>query len=55
MLAHEEGVDTGVDLDALLDCAAMAESIVGHPLPSALLRGGSLNRYRQAAARAASA
>ena len=24
----------------------MAESIVGHPLPSAALRGGSLNAFR---------
>lgn len=49
MLAHEEGIATGVDLDAVLDCAELAESIVGHPLPGALLRGGSLNRFRKAA------
>ncbi len=49
LLAHEEGMDTGIDLDAMLDCAELAESIVGHPLPGALLRGGSLNRYRQKA------
>ncbi len=49
MLAHEEGITTGVDLDAMLECAALAESIVGHPLPSAILRGGSLDAYRQAA------
>ena len=49
LLAHEEGITTGIDLDALLECAALAESIVGHPLPGALLRGGSLNSYRQKA------
>ncbi|MEM7258410.1 MAG: hydroxymethylglutaryl-CoA lyase, partial [Pseudomonadota bacterium] len=47
MLAQEEGIETGVDLDAVLDCASLAESIVGHSLPGTLLRGGSLNRYRQ--------
>lgn len=47
MLAHEEGIETGVDLDAVLDCAELAESIVGRRLPSAMIRGGSLDRYRQ--------
>lgn len=46
LLAHESGIETGVDLDALLESARLAEAIVGHPLPSAALRGGSFSRYR---------
>jgi len=48
LLAMELGIATGVDLDALIDVGHLAENIVGHPLPSAALRGGSLSRYRQA-------
>jgi hydroxymethylglutaryl-CoA lyase len=46
-MAEEMGVDTGIDLDRLIDCAHMAESIVGHPLPGKVMRGGSLTKYRQ--------
>jgi isopropylmalate/homocitrate/citramalate synthase len=48
-LCEEMGVHTGVDLDALLEAASLAERIVGHQLPSALLRGGGLTRYRMQA------
>ena len=55
MLAHELGIETGVDLDALIEAGHMAETIVGHSLPSATLRGGSLSRYRtEASSRSAS-
>ena len=43
------GVTTGEDLDRLVACAALAEDVVGHPLPSKLLRGGSLAAIRDAA------
>lgn len=33
-LCQRLGIDTGVDMAALVRCAALAESIVGHPLPS---------------------
>ncbi|MGK0283742.1 MAG: isopropylmalate/homocitrate/citramalate synthase [Patiriisocius sp.] len=46
LLASELGIETGVDIDALIEVGKMAESIVGHSLPSATLRGGSLNSYR---------
>ena len=36
-LCRELGVVTGVDLEALIECARFAETIVGHPLPSSLL------------------
>lgn len=44
LLAHELGIDTGVDLDALIAAGHLAERIVGRRLPSALLRGGPLTR-----------
>lgn len=46
-LCEEMGIDTGVDLDALIDCALLAEDIVGHPLPGSVMRGGGLNRFRK--------
>lgn len=49
MLAEELGIPTGIDLDALIDAGHMAERIVGHQLPSATLRGGSLGSYRRKA------
>jgi len=39
MLADME-IETGVDLDALLECAQLAQEIVGRELPSALLHAG---------------
>ncbi len=45
-MCEEMGIATGVDLDALIACAHMAEDIVGHPLPGKVMRGGSLSRFR---------
>jgi hydroxymethylglutaryl-CoA lyase len=39
-LLHDLGVDTGIDLQALLDVARLAERIVGRELPSGVLRAG---------------
>jgi isopropylmalate/homocitrate/citramalate synthase len=50
LLCEEMGVDTGVDLDRLIEVGRMAESIVGHMLPSELVHAGSLNAFRRAAA-----
>ncbi|WP_043837178.1 hydroxymethylglutaryl-CoA lyase [Muricoccus aerilatus] len=50
LLCEEMGIETGVDLDALIEAGHLAERIVGHPLPSALLRGGSLRTFRERAA-----
>jgi hydroxymethylglutaryl-CoA lyase len=52
-MCEEMGVETGVDLERLIACAALAEDVVGHPLPSKLLRGGSLAAIRRAAREAA--
>lgn len=45
-MCHEMGVETGVDLDKLIECAKLAEDIVGHPLPGAVKVGGTLERLR---------
>ena len=50
LLCEEMGIDTGVDLDALIEVGRMAEDIVGHMLPSELLHAGSLNAFRNRAA-----
>jgi hydroxymethylglutaryl-CoA lyase len=38
------GVDTGIDLAALIDVAADAERIIGRQLPSQVLRAGPRSR-----------
>jgi len=48
-MCEEMGISTGVDLEKLIECAQMAEEIVGHPLPGKVLRAGSLKRFRDAA------
>jgi hydroxymethylglutaryl-CoA lyase len=48
-MAHEMGIETGIDLDALIECARLAEDIVRHPLPGKVMHGGSLSKYRQGA------
>ncbi|UPY37907.1 hydroxymethylglutaryl-CoA lyase [Sediminicoccus sp. KRV36] len=47
-LCEEMGVATGIDLDALIEAAKLAERIVGHRLPSNLLRSGGLAAFRAA-------
>lgn len=43
-MLHDMGADTGIDLDALLGAAALAERLVGRPLPSGVLRAGPRTR-----------
>ena len=45
-LCNEIGVETGIDLDRLIEVAREAEEIVGHPLPGKVMRGGNLRTYR---------
>ena len=47
-MCHEMGIETGLDLDRLLECARLAEDIVGHPLPGSVKFGGNLNKLRAA-------
>jgi hydroxymethylglutaryl-CoA lyase len=49
-LCRELGIETGVDLDRLIACARLAETIVGHALPSKLLNAGTARPSRPAQA-----
>ena len=50
LLCEEMGIDTGIDLDNLIEVGRMAEDIVGHQLPSELIHAGSLDAFRRKAA-----
>ncbi len=39
-LLRDSGIDTDVDLAAAIDAARVAQAVIGHDLPSALLRAG---------------
>jgi hydroxymethylglutaryl-CoA lyase len=45
-MCNEFGIKTGIDLDALIECAKLAEDVVGHPLPGSVMKGGTLDRFR---------
>ncbi|MFZ3357476.1 MAG: hydroxymethylglutaryl-CoA lyase [Xanthobacteraceae bacterium] len=45
-MCDELGIATGIDLDALIECAKLAKDVVGHPLPGAVMKGGTLERFR---------
>jgi len=47
LLCEEMGIETGIDLDRLIEVGRMAEEIVGHVLPSELIHAGSLNAFRR--------
>jgi hydroxymethylglutaryl-CoA lyase len=51
-LCNELGIETGVDLEKLIEVAREAEKIVGHPLPGKVMRGGHLDSYRRKACEA---
>ena len=46
-LCRELGVETGIDIDRMTECARLAEIIVGHQLTSKIIRGGSLSQFRK--------
>ncbi|MCG2633533.1 MAG: hydroxymethylglutaryl-CoA lyase [Gammaproteobacteria bacterium] len=45
-MCHEMGIETGIDLDRLIDAAQLAESVIGHPLAGHIMHSGSLSKYR---------
>ncbi len=55
-MLHGMGIDTGIDLDALVECSRMAASFVGHELPSKYLKAhiGKQARTRRRKERARS-
>lgn len=46
-MCHEMGIETDVDLERMIECAHLAEEIVGHPLPGKVQRAGSLAKIRE--------
>ena len=49
-LCAEMGIETGIDLERLIEAARLAEEVVGRPLPGSVMHGGTLDRFRKAAA-----
>ena len=47
LLCEELGIETGVDLDVLIEVGRLAEGIVGHQLPGELIHAGSLDAFRR--------
>jgi hydroxymethylglutaryl-CoA lyase len=45
-MCEEMGIDSGVDLDKLIEASKLAEEIVGHPLPGSVMHGGTLRALR---------
>jgi hydroxymethylglutaryl-CoA lyase len=45
-LCHELGIETGIDLEALIEAARLAERIIGRRLTGKVMHGGSLAAYR---------
>jgi len=43
-MLHDMGIATGIDLDALIEAARLAQEIVGRELPSGVLRAGPRTR-----------
>ena len=50
---EEMGIETGIDLDALVATARLAEDLVGHELPGKVMKGGTLTRFKESARQAA--
>ncbi len=46
MMCEEMGIQSGVDLERLIEAARLAERIVGRNLPGAVMKGGSLSGLR---------
>ena len=46
-MCDEMGIETGIDLEALMHAACVAEDVVGHPLPGSVKSGGSLKALRE--------
>ncbi len=54
-MCEEMGIDTGLDVEKLIEVAKIAEDVVGRPLPGHVMRGGTLKAARQRAAQRAAA
>ena len=47
LLCEELGIETGVNLDVLIEVGRLAEDIVRHQLPGELIHAGSLDAFRR--------
>jgi hydroxymethylglutaryl-CoA lyase len=45
-MCEEMGIETGIDLSKMIECAIFAEKIVKHPLPGSVMCGGVLSKFR---------
>ncbi len=52
-LCHELGIETGIDLERLIEASQLAERIIGRPLSGKIMHAGSLAKFRAAARHAA--
>jgi hydroxymethylglutaryl-CoA lyase len=46
-MCEEMGIGTGIDLAALVEAAKLAETLVGHPVPGKVMKGGTLGSLRR--------
>ncbi len=49
-MLHEMGIETGIDLEALIECAKLARGLVGRPAEGHLLKAGPVNHAGSGAA-----
>ncbi|MCC6827363.1 MAG: hydroxymethylglutaryl-CoA lyase [Novosphingobium sp.] len=49
-MCNELGIETGIDLDKLIDCAVMVEAMIGRSLNGKIMHSGSLSKFRKQAA-----
>jgi hydroxymethylglutaryl-CoA lyase len=54
-MCEEMGIETGLDIDKLIDAARLAEEVVGRLLPGHVMRGGTLKAAKAKAAQKAAA
>lgn len=52
-MCHEMGVETGIDLDGMIEAAMIAEEIVGHLITGCISKAGNLRQIREKARAAA--
>lgn len=42
-MLHEMGIETGVNLEKLIECAKLARDLVGRPLDGHVAKAGAVN------------
>lgn len=47
-MLHEMGIETGVDLEALIGCARLLEGLLGHELPGQVMKAGICGHLTEA-------